>query len=157
VTGPAGPGAAHQFLNANQRRHFEVLLAMLEDELDRIDRLALEPASPPAALTVLDDDLPADFANRARPMMEATRTIVRDLAARLRLKPRRVSRRRSISAALTAAIIRIDDSSPDELRGYGAVDPRFAEEFGPALDSIRESINGISALLGRHRAARREP
>ena len=157
MTDPARRVAAHEFLNANQRRRFEVVLAMLEDELGRIDRLTSEPASLTAALTVLDDDLPADFANRARPMMEATRTIVRDLAARLRLKPRRVSRRRSISAALTAAVIRIDDSSPDELRGYGAVDPRFAEEFGPALDSIRESISGISALLKRHRAARKEP
>jgi hypothetical protein len=157
VTGQKHPIGAHEFLNANQRRRFEVLLSMLEDELGRIVRVATEPAAPTAALTVMDDDLPADFANRARPMVEGTRGMIRDLAARLRLKPRRVSRRRSISAALTAAVIRIDDSSPDELRGYGAVDPRFAEEFGPALDSIRESINGISALLGRHRAARREP
>jgi hypothetical protein len=157
VTGPSRPSAAHEFLNANQRRHFEVLLAMLEEELGRIDRLAAEPASPTAALTLVDDDLPAGFAGRARPMLEVTRGMIRDLAARMRLKPRRLSRRRSINAALTAAVIRIDDSLPDELRGYGAVDPRFAEEFGPALDSIRDSINGISALLGRHRAARREP
>jgi len=40
----------HELLNPNQRRHFEVLFSMLEDERLRIERLALasllEPAPP---------------------------------------------------------------------------------------------------------------
>ena len=53
-------------LNESQRRHFEVVLAKLEDTLDEIDRLAhAGPQAQPPSLTSLADDLPADFASRA--------------------------------------------------------------------------------------------
>jgi len=137
----------HELLNPNQRRHFEVLFSMLEDELLRIERLATESEMPARNLTVVDNDLPLHFADHARPLLAATRRLVSELASELRLKPRRVSRRRSIHAALTAAVIRIDDSSPSELRGYGDVDPRFATEVGPAVNAIRESVVALASLL----------
>jgi hypothetical protein len=139
--------ARHDILNRNQRRHFEVLFSLLEEELIRIERLATEPAASASTLTIVDDDLPPLFADRARPILAATRTLVKDLAGELRLVPRHVSRRRSINAALTTAMIRLDDSSPSELRGYGAVDPRFVTEVGPALNAIRESVAALAALL----------
>jgi hypothetical protein len=137
----------HELLNPNQRRHFEVLFSMLEEELVRIERLATEPLAPARTLTIVDDDLPSQFADRARPLLAETRRLLSDLSAELRLSPRHLSRRRSIHAALTAAVIRIDDSSPTELRGYGPVDPRFVTEVGPALNAIRDAIVAVASLL----------
>lgn len=139
--------ASADLLNPNQRRHFEVLFSMLEEELIRVERLSREPASSAGALTIVEDDLPPDFAARAQPLVAATRRLVSELAAHLRLGPRRISRRRRVHAMVTAGIIRIDDSSPEELRGYGALDPRFISEVGPALASIRSSLEALSALV----------
>jgi hypothetical protein len=48
----------------------------------------------------------------------------------------------------TAAIIRIEDGSPDQLRGYGTVDTRFALDVAPRLREIKEELALLGALLG---------
>lgn len=141
-------------LNDNQRRHFEVLLSMLEDSLARIDELCSEPSTN-RTLTIVNDDLPPKFAVDAEPLMTSIRARVVQLAAALNLSPRSLSKRRAIATLLTAEVIRIEDSAPERLRGYGSVDPRFADEIAPQLREIREELARLSSMLrsaeGHHR------
>jgi hypothetical protein len=134
-------------LNENQRRHFEVLLSMLEESLQRIETLS-SSLSMNGGMSIVKDDLPSTFILEAEPLIASIRARIGRLAAVLELTPRTVSKRRTISALLTAAIIRIEDSSPEQLRGYGTVDPRFALDVAPRLREIRKALALLGSLLG---------
>ena len=116
----------HPILNENQRRHFAVLLVGLDDALYRIEQLS-EPAERRAGpLTRHTDDLPAQFAERAGPLLRDLRDRIVRLAATLGTEPREHSRARSVRVVVTSAVIRLEDSRARGLRGYGAVDPSVA-------------------------------
>ena len=136
--------ADENVLNDNQRRHFEVVLSQLEAALDGIEALG-RPAEPREGLTVLDDDLPADFLGRAGPLLESLRAQIAQLAGLLGVSQIRRSRRRAVEALITAETISIDDSSAHQLRGYGDVDPRFATVVAPRLRRLRESLLALAA------------
>ena len=137
-----GSDAPGPRLNESQRRHFEVVLAKLEDTLDEIDRLAhAGPQGQHPSLTSLADDLPADFASRTAAVSSTVRGRIADLVAQLGLAPQRASRLRTVRALLHAETVRLQDSLTRALNGYGALDPRAPEVIDPAL---RELI----ALLG---------
>ena len=140
-------------LNAHQRRHIEVVLSMLEAEMNEVERIALGGRTGPDTLTQVDHDLPADFAERMPPHVDAIRARVRELTHALSLSARRAPNRRTIHATLTAAIIRLDDSSAAELRGYGRVEPRYATEVWPVLSDIRASLMAIDQLLAEDPSA----
>src|SRR5512133_2440023 len=105
------PRDGDSLLNANQRRHYEVVLARLEDALSHV-----APPSPPLdgveshALTRVDDDLPVGFRDAATPRIIRARAIIREAADRWELAPRTLSRRRAARAALTAQLIQLEDS-----------------------------------------------
>jgi hypothetical protein len=136
-------------LNENQRRHFEVLLSMLEESLQRIETLS-SSLSMNGRMSIVKDDLPSTFILEAEPLIASIRARIGRLAAVLELTPRTVSKRRTISALLTAAIIRIEDSSPEQLRGYGTVDPRRGASTPRDQGGARPL--GIAAWAGRDRS-----
>jgi hypothetical protein len=135
-------------LNEPQRRHFEVLLAMLEDAITEIQRLA-DPRSSPSSgsLTRYADDLPPTFAAAAGPLLDALRAQIGRLSADLSLTPRHRSRRRAIRALLLAETVRIEDSHVDALRGYGTVDPSARAIVQPVLDEIHATLATLVRLL----------
>jgi hypothetical protein len=133
-------------LNANQRRHFEVLLARLEDSLTKIERL-LDDAQVSQSLTTVDDDVPPDFRSGARAELPRIRSQVDALVAALALQPRTVSLRRLIGATLTTETVRIEDSFSTHLRGYGQLDPSVAEHVDPALDRLVGALQRLAASL----------
>ncbi|HSA56522.1 MAG TPA: hypothetical protein VLE53_12515 [Gemmatimonadaceae bacterium] len=128
-------------LNGSQRRHFEVLLGMLQDTLSKVERLASEGASDPGGPVVYKEDLPPGFAASIEPAMTELRHLIARFSADHGLRQRAVSRARSIRALLTAELVRIEDSTADKLRGYGAVDP----ELGTTIDPV---LRELHALLG---------
>jgi hypothetical protein len=134
-------------LNEPQRRHFEVLLAMLQDTLRAIENLADPTSGPPGSLTTYDNDLPPHLAESVRPALDTLSGVVDTLARKLGLAPRRFSRVRAIRAMVLSEIVRIEDSYADKLRAYGAVDPRVRDTIEPALDALREALESITALL----------
>jgi hypothetical protein len=146
---PEKPFGGPPVLNENQRRHFEVVLSMLEDSLTRIEALCNPASATLGALTVVEDDLPDGVARRAQPVIESIRAQVARLALDLELSPRRLSRRRAVQALLTSEVIRIDDTSSGQLRGYGAVDPRFDDVVAPRLGEIRDAIMSFARMLRR--------
>jgi len=60
-------------LNANQRRHFEVLFARLEDSLTRVERLLAPLTDPRHALSIDEQEIPDDFRERASPAIHLLR------------------------------------------------------------------------------------
>ena len=133
-------------LNSNQRRHFEVLLSRLEESLVKIERL-LADQQVSHALTVVDNDVSAEFRSGARDELPRIRSQVDALVASLELQPRTVSLRRLIGATLTTEVVRIEDSFSTHLRGYGQLDPSVARHVDPALDRLAGSLQRMAASL----------
>jgi hypothetical protein len=135
-------------LNANQRRHFEVLLSRLEESLAKIERL-LDDQQVPHALTLVDNDVSAEFRSTARAELPRIQSQLDALVASLELQPRTVSLRRLIGATLTTEAVRIEDSFSTHLRGYGELDRSIAEHVDPALERLAGSLQRMAASLRR--------
>jgi hypothetical protein len=134
-------------LNANQRRHYEVLFARLEESLARIESLMVEDVLSDGTMNVIEDDLPPAFRATARPLLDQLRREIARLAVLLELRPRRTSRRRAIAAILIADAVRFEDSLASQMRGYGAVDPSLPEHLDPRLENIAQVLNSLASLM----------
>lgn len=134
-------------LNANQRRHFEVVLGRLEESLTKIERLLDDPQS--QSLTIIEDDVSADFRATAKTELPRLRRDVERLVAGLALKPKSNSLRRIIGATLTFEAVRIEDSFSSRLRGYGSIDPNAAERLDPELESLARSLETLATAVKR--------
>lgn len=133
-------------LTEPQRRHFEVVLAKLEDALDEVDRLArpIAQTSQRPTFALLADDLPPDFASRIARAAHTARGRIADLAAWLGLAPQHASRRRTVRALLIAEMVRLEDSLSPALKGYGTLDPNAPDVIDPAL---RELLALLATML----------
>ncbi len=142
----------HPLLNEHQRRHFEVLLAGLEDSLAAIaDLVARTDHVEPAGLTSYESDLPPDFGGAIRPILTGLRARTTRLAAELELRGQSRSVTRSIRAILVAEMARLEDSTSAQLRGYGAVDPGVKEVIEPKLDALHALLASIHQRLAATR------
>lgn len=133
-------------LNANQRRHFEVIFAGLDASLERILDL-VEGRASGALLRPVTGDLPQGFANAARDTTARVRAMIADVARDAELAARPTSRQQTCRATLTSEIVRLDESSAAQLRGYGAVDPSMADHLDPVVRDIRRELASLRALL----------
>ena len=142
-------------LNANQRRHFEVLFQRLEESLTRIERL-LAPGTQGSNVLAIDaQDIPDSYRAYAAPILAALRERIVALATALELQPHPLSRARAVAATLTSESIRIEDSVSSQLRGYGIVDPSVAEHLDPALVEISKTLRMLASTLTQHSPSRR--
>lgn len=133
-------------LNANQRRHFEVLFARLEDSLTKLEQ-ALGERGASAVLTIMNDDVPPTFRASAALELPRIHAEIARLTLLLGLTPRVTSLRRTIGATLTAEAVRVEDSLSGQMRGYGAVDPSVGEQLDPVLTALAQSLRQLSAAL----------
>lgn len=142
-------------LNANQRRHFDVLFARLEDSLDKVGRLLGTPDEHSRVLTTVHDDVPPSFRAHARPLIADLRRQIVDLAEALSLEPRTVSTARVIGASLSAEAIRLEDSLSPQLQGYGVVHQSVPERLDPVIQAMAQTLNQLAATLQRQARAMR--
>jgi len=143
-------------LNANQRRHFEVLFARIEDSLEKASSLLASRDEEGRVLTTVLHDLPPEFRLHAEPMIDRLRRQIAGLATALSLEPRTVSIARMVGASLNAEAIRLEDSLSPQLRGYGTVHPSIPEQLDPVIEGMARELNGLVAALHHYtRAARR--
>ena len=135
-------------LNQNQRRHFEVLFARLEDSLAKIERLLFQPDRA-AQLSLVEEDVSPAFRTMAAAELPRIHAEIERLVVALALEPRTVSLRRTIGATLTTEAVRLEDSFSSSLRGYGSVDESVANALDPALGALAGSLRTLSASLTR--------
>jgi hypothetical protein len=133
-------------LNDNQRRHYEILFSRLEQSLDQIERAVLGEA-PTARLTTATTDLPARFIAEAAPLLASLRETTLRIAKSLGLRPREVSRRRTIQALITSEMNGVQDGLASRLRGYGDVDPSVAQHLDPQLRHLQSGLAELAKLL----------
>lgn len=142
----------HPLLNEHQRRHFEVLLAGLEDSLDTIERLvARTEEHETSGLTRYESDLPPGFGDAIRPVLTELRARTTHLAAQLELRGQSRSVTRSIRSILVAEMVRLEDSTSAQLRGYGAVDPGVKEVIEPKLHALHALLASMHQRLAATR------
>src|SRR6185295_449448 len=133
-------------LNDNQRRHYEVLFARLEQSLDQLERATHgEPAASLMSRPI--DDLPARFTNESTPIIATVRAVLEEVAASLDLRPREVSRRRTCEALITSELIGVENGYAKQLRGYGEIDPSVGERLDPALTRVHAGLGVLRDLL----------
>lgn len=138
-------------LNDNQRRHYEILFARLELSLAQIER-AIQGESSSAKLTATIDDLPRRFVDDAAPLVGELRATMLDVVRSLGLRPREVSRRRTIQALISSEMNGIQDGYASRLRGYGDVDPSVAEHLDPQLQQLHAKLGALSQLFRESRS-----
>jgi len=133
-------------LNDNQRRHYEVLFARLEQSLDQIERATHgEPVASLMSRPI--DDLPERFTVESAPIIAAVRGSLSEVAASLELRPRELSRRRTCEALITSEMIGVENGYAGQLRGYGEMDPSVAERLDPALGRVHAGLGQLRDLL----------
>lgn len=106
-------------LNEPQRRHFAVLLGMLEETLREVERMASGGAT--AGLS----------------------------------RPSSTTCRRSLPLLITS-VMRVEDSTSDKLRGYGAVHPSVARAVDPVVREIHDGLAAVAAELEPRRPKKGE-
>jgi hypothetical protein len=141
------PDDSTPHLTEPQRRHLEILFAILEEWLADIDQLASEPPRSASVLTLDIADLPSGFAPASRVALVTIRNLIRELAERLALEPRRESRMGKVRALVATAVVRVEDSYAAGLKGYGRVDPRLAEVLNPVLDRMKTALLTMGRAL----------
>ena len=133
-------------LNDNQRRHYEILFSRLEQSLEQIERaIDAEPAN--AQLTNTIDDLPERFVAEARPVIAALRAELIEIAKSLGLRPRELSRRRTVQALVSSEMNGVKDGLAGRLRGYGDVDESVARHLDPRLHRLHAALGELRQLL----------
>ena len=133
-------------LNDNQRRHYEILFSRLEQSLEQIERaIRAEPSN--ARLTNTIDDLPPRFAADSAPLIAELRAEMLEIAKSLALRPREVSRRRTIQALISSEMNGVKDGLASRLRGYGDVDPSVARHLDPQLHRMHAALGELARLL----------
>jgi hypothetical protein len=133
-------------LNDNQRRHYEILFSRLEQSLEQIER-AIQRAPSSAQLTRPIEDLPESFVANAAPLIGELRVAMLDVVSTLGLRPREVSRRRTIQALISSEMNGVQDGYSSRLRGYGEVDPSVAEHLDPRLRRLHHGLAELGQLL----------
>jgi hypothetical protein len=134
-------------LNANQRRSVEALLESVEAMLTQTERLMPDTQGHDSGVTIVTNDLPPQFSREAPEKILELRAQVRELAERIELAPRRISKRRSLRGMLSAQLMRVEDVTPARLSSYGEVHPSFGEQVSPALKQIQASLRELLELL----------
>jgi hypothetical protein len=146
-------------LNEPQRRHYEVVLASLQRALADIEALTdSDETDEIGQLTVFDRDLPADFSGRIRFALRSARGRIAQIVQLLNLTPRHRSRAAAIRAAITSAMLRLEDSHSYKMRGYGSVDSSVATHLDPLIDELIADFRATQQLsdAARHAACARE-
>ena len=134
-------------LNANQRRHFEVLFARLEDALARVETLLATEPRERNRLSLIRDDLPPAFLENAPRVLSDLRSRIVQLATHLDLQPQTLSRSRAIAATLGAESIRLQESLSAHLHGYGPVHESVVEHLDPVLKRMARTIADLANTL----------
>ena len=140
---PASLGVA---LNANQRRHYGILIAGLEATLEKVEAALVAKSSSGGLARVLFD-LPPAFQHDAPPILSRVRHALHRLAHGLALQTHPLSQRQTCRALLTSEINRLEESYSTHLRGYGAVDESVAAVLDPLLRDVRADLGALVSLL----------
>ena len=124
-------------LGENHRRVISVLMRGTEGACDEMIEWLDRSSS---ALVEVRADLELEQQARLRELAARVKAQVQEFTSKVSLDKRRISRRRSVAAIVSAALIDLQEVQASGLKGYG----RMPEDPKPVLE---ESIHRMVALL----------
>lgn len=133
-------------VNYAQRRHFAVLIILLEESLGEIEAVAAG-ATNRDGLRRPAHDLPADFDHALAEAGSRIRAHVAHLSRLLDLKAETVSDARRVQAQLMANMVRIEDSTSAKILGYGEAHPSVSLIIDPLVLAIHAELRGLVIRL----------
>lgn len=133
-------------LNDPQRRHYAVLLAMLEDALREIEALAAGTA-PAGRLTPMTSDISAEAAKAITRECGGLRERVYALADVVGASAQPASAVRRAYAALISSVIHLEDSTAKKLAAYGPVDPSVKRLLDPPIRELHDRLSALAAQV----------
>ena len=134
-------------LNDAQRRHLEVVFAMIERGIEDLERLAAETTDEEAHLRLVSADMPVGTVPAFQRSFARVRQTIAGAAKDLGLHQRHESRRRWAQAVLLAMIIRLEDTYAGKLRGYGEVSRGLPDILDPAVDAVKQALEEAHAAV----------
>lgn len=133
-------------LNEPQRRHLGVTLGQIQQLLHEVGDLLGVPAARDGLVTEAAD-LPPGFVRKAPRLLEEVDRQITALAERFDLPQRQRSRYRWVRAVLGNAIDNLEDTRPNKLHPYGAVDPELEPALDPPLRELQRRVRELLTVL----------
>ena len=137
-------------LNAAQRRVVLVTLQRLERALADQEQLLRQEV--PLALNQRVLDVSPSTVSTLRALSEQAGSELKRFAMLLGLSPSKESVRRILEATLSVMWADLEDTRPEKLRGYGAVDPAVAAQLGPIIDRLIGLVQAMQSALDEEQA-----
>ncbi len=136
-------------LNPSQIRVVSSTLRLVEQAVDQIERLLIEPVT--RITFCLADDLDAEERSAIHAACDRLRATLGETCRRLGVEVVERSRRRKIRAEVSTVWAMLEDTKSPALRGYGAVSPDAGKIVDELLEEIAVDIIGILRLVARTR------
>ena len=137
-------------LNTSQVRAVGAMLRLLEEAVDQVERLLIEPVT---GITFrLTDDLSAEERCAIHAACGRVRKALVDTCRRLGVEVTERSRRREIRAGVAMLWAALEDTKSPALRGYGPLSPDAGRVVDEVLDNIAVDLIGILRLFAETRS-----
>ena len=140
---------ATTLLNGSQRGSLSIGLQHIAGLLDEVERVLVVAESRSPFNRIVADLTPPD-AGVVRDYVERIRRAMLAAAARhgLDVQGYTVGARKAIDVQALSASITVEEMRPRRLRGYGALDPRAAEEVDRTCDELERVIRELQLFIG---------
>ncbi len=136
-------------LNPSQIRVVSSTLRLVEQTVDQIESLLIEPVT--RITFCLDDDLDAEERRAIHAACDRLRATLGEACRRLGVEVAERSRRRKIRAGVSTVWAMLEDTKSPALRGYGPVSPDAGKILDGLLEEIAVDVIGILRLVARTR------
>lgn len=132
-------------LNSSQIRAVSATLRLVEEAVDRIERLLIDPVT---RITFrLADDLDAEKRHAIHAACDRLRATLVEACQRLGVEAAERSRRRKIRAEVSTLWALLEDTKSPALRGYGPLSPDGGKIVDEVLDEISTALIGMLRLV----------
>ena len=136
-------------LNSSQIRVVSATLRLVEQAVDQIERLLVEPVT---RITFhLADDLDTEQRRAIKVACDRLRGTLVEASRRLEVEVAERSRRRKIRAELSTVWAMLEDTKSPALQGYGPVSPDAGKKVDALLEEIAVDVVEILRLIADER------
>jgi|GEM_PF-913903 hypothetical protein len=132
-------------LNSSHIRAVSATLRLVEEAVDRIERLLIDPVT---RITFrLADDLDAEERRTIQAACERARAALIQARDRLKVEIPQRSRRGAIRGEVSTLWVMMEDTKSPALRGYGPLSSDGGRVVDEVLDEISTTLIGILRLV----------
>ncbi|MFI5339515.1 MAG: hypothetical protein ACHQ7N_06725 [Candidatus Methylomirabilales bacterium] len=132
-------------LNTSQLRAVGAMLRLVEEAVDQIERLLIDPVT--RTTFRLADDLDAEECRTIHAACDRLRAVLVEACGRLEIEVAGRSRRGVIRGEVSTLWAMVEDTKSPGLRGYGPLSPDAGRVVDEVLHAISTTLIGILRLV----------